>query len=1429
MSNAIPNLLDIKLQSNTQQPSSSRFPESILTVSQQELSKTQMIVDGVLPDDLSGHVFIMAPVGHVDSERIPDTSIVHPSKDGTPLFNGNGMIYRLDFDKARQVGLKSKIAKTPCYYADEATQSGTKYQEYGFRNFGLARLSPWLGVRNVVNTALLPMKFGDDNERLLVTCDVGRPYEIDTHSLEIVTPIGWNQEWRQQLPLNIPFEMVMNTAHPYFDAHTSEMFTVNYGKSLPTLLSSIVKPDVAKLPQVIKEILGKFAKFLEAPQDIKTLEIAKGIYDILKILNKEINQIPGFLKSLWQGLRQLLQQLLKEVIEGTALKRIDEVKQLVEIVKQMLEGLDKIDDFVYLIRWDGKSDIERWRIKLPDGSAVKIKHTMHQIGVTQDYVVLMDTGFKVGLEQLVTEPIIQNKKLENRNRELLDSPESSDETYLYIVRRADLKAGQRPASSQKEVEVVAQQVVIPEGVIHFVVDYENPHNQITLHVAHSCAWDVAEWLRDNNTTSKLNNSHRLQGMVSGPVDIHSLGRYVIDGEKGKLDPSQSKVISDRDLTWAVAIYTYNERAASKKFDNIYWNSWGCWEDLLSEFVVKLYENYPQRKLSLKEVREITKQGVPANICRLVADSKESMAIADRYKFPPGYFGNSVQFLPRTHSDGSSTDGYIACTVVSHKSEIWIFDAKDLAQGPLCKLSHPQLKFGFTTHTTWLPKIAPRTANYYIPVRKDFENLVNQQRAEIQKLFEEAVYPKFPLTAWPSVPDSITTASRCELSGIKLNILESKLPAKKLPDGLHGHVFIMGPVGSVDSGGLPHPNGDPIFNSDGMIYRLDFNRNGEVGLKTRIVKPPCYYADIATQLKTKYAKYRFRNFGISRFSPDLGSRNQLNTAFVPIYSQEEPDRLLVTCDAGRPYEIDTETLKVVTPVGSNKEWRPEIKLNFPFPPVLTTAHPAFDARTREVFTVNYGRSLFNFLETIPSIHKLDKFLDEVDEFLAKDVFKTFSQVSDKLLQIYNKFVSPDISPVPQDFVYLIRWDGVGHLERWKLVLPDGTRVQIKQSLHQIGITRDYVVLMDTDFKVGITQAFNNLFPSHKKVEELIRKLLTLPVLPDTTLYIVRRADLKAGQRPEVSHKEVEVVARKIVIPQAAIHFVSNYDNPDNQVTLYVTHNSADVAEWVRQNDNLASSPKTLVPPNLVGMLTSVTDISRLGRYVIDGESGEILDSKKLSDSRQTWGVGLYTYCDRLSTGLPSAQVENIYWQSSGFWQELCTKFIFDLYKDDKYRVVSPEELLHADSGRSRPSCLFRLDTKHMVIADAYEFPVISEDDKHWDSHMVLSPQFVPRADGDGSSTDGYIVCTVVSKDGDQIWIFDAKDLAQGPLCKLGHPSLNFSYTIHTAWLPKIAPRTAGYNCPVREDYQDQVEKNSQDIQDLFETEVYPYFEGNSPVV
>ncbi len=500
-----------------------------------------------------------------------------------------------------------------------------------------------------------------------------------------------------------------------------------------------------------------------------------------------------------------------------------------------------------------------------------------------------------------------------------------------------------------------------------------------------------------------------------------------------------------------------------------------------------------------------------------------------------------------------------------------------------------------------------------------------------------------LNSCPQVPQSIMTASRNELTDKQMNI------CGHLPSDLHGHVFMVAPVGTVHSGGLPYKNGDSLLCGDGMIYRLDFDCQDEVRLTTRIVKPPDYYADKATCCHdSKYNKYRFRNHGITRFSLSLGVRNQLNTAFLPMkFSQDSQERLLVTYDAGRPYEIDTETLKVVTPIGTNQEWQSELNgYNAPFPAFLSTAHPAFDHHTQKMFTVNYGRSLANFIDVVPLIYDLEQLPQEIDEFLTilssflkinilKDIFDLFSQSCQFFVQLYIRLIEKLTNLKIENFVYLISWDGAGALERWKLVLPDGSPVPIDQSMHQIGITRDYVVLMDTAFTTGLEQVLNNPFPENKKVETQLRNLLEGTVSPDSLLYIVRRADLKAGQFPADDNQEVKVVVQKVVLPLETAHFLVDYDNPQGNITLHTAHICGmNVGEWVRKYDVSAYNPQNPMPQYLCGMENNETDIGRMGRYVINGETGDILESHVISDAECTWGVELFTCPQRCpNTGEP----------------------------------------------------------------------------------------------------------------------------------------------------------------------------------------------------
>jgi len=89
----------------------------------------------------------------------------------------------------------------------------------------------------------------------------------------------------------------------------------------------------------------------------------------------------------------------------------------------------------------------------------------------------------------------------------------------------------------------------------------------------------------------------------------------------------------------------------------------------------------------------------------------------------------------------------------------------------------------------------------------------------------------------------------------------------------------------------------------------------------------------------------------------------------------------------------------------------------------------------MFTVNYSRSLENFLKTIPFIDELQELPQEIEEFagaiigfssaeLIRDIinsfYRFFDQVNDQVFQILETISGINL----ENFVYLIRWDGYG---------------------------------------------------------------------------------------------------------------------------------------------------------------------------------------------------------------------------------------------------------------------------------------------------------------------------------------------------------------------------------------------------------------------
>lgn len=727
------------------------FPRAVLSVSREEFygqdpqhQPLELTVrDGKtgaetqLPDDLQGHVFIIGPAGSVASPPASqdgkDKSVVLPTQDGwTPLFNGDGMMYRLDFQQTPQqqeagkAWLTTRLVKIPSFYADEITH--TSYPQLQFSNLGFTRFSLRLGFCNQVNTAFLSI-----GDRLLVTNDASRPFEIDPRFLKVLAPVGSNREWSQpsKISLTAPFVFptIESSAHPCCDRNTGEMFTVRVLKSDKTLFgtSHLFKVAGASFWRTILEIVT-------AP--------------------------------LW-----LLFDLFVWILQALGLLG---------------------EDALYLVRWHGQGSLQQWKVLLPNGKPVKIRQTTHMLGLTQKYVVIADTGLKIALEDIIPTALIlkAQKWLETIERDLDGLDENAiakivqekfqtllkwlrerlteaqlPNNQVYIVPREQLKY----VESGQSIE--AQSVTIEGSFYHFLTDYEEtPDGKIVIHAAMSYATDPGEFIhKDDESVYGDRVTHQLRqlsGAFTAGMDVNNIAAIAIDPKNGKAKKYELTLEEAYHNTFFTGLYACRDDLPTRKFEDMYWFGGGAWEDMITKFVSQMYQDYPYRQLPIEKVLDAIREQIPVRLCRCHIDrdsDKIVPAIADYYEFPQEYFANSPQFIPRADKQGA-TQGYIVCVVIhsnnflsdrgeanngwSDNSELWIFDANDLKQGPLYKLSHPKLNFSLTIHTTWLSQLVAPPANSY-NIREDFDWLVSEAvkyypeeiGKQIQELFDK-IYERF---------------------------------------------------------------------------------------------------------------------------------------------------------------------------------------------------------------------------------------------------------------------------------------------------------------------------------------------------------------------------------------------------------------------------------------------------------------------------------------------------------------------------------------------------------------------------------------------------------------------------------------------------------------------------------------------------------------
>jgi hypothetical protein len=685
-------------------------------------------------------------------------------------------------------------------------------------------------------------------------------------------------------------------------------------------------------------------------------------------------------------------------------------------------------------------------------------------------------------------------------------------------------------------------------------------------------------------------------------------------------------------------------------------------------------------------------------------------------------------------------------------------------------------------------------------------------------------------------------------------IQPQIPSTwELPADIWGYAFFTCPLPPVTTfSAEQYARGDRmVLNGDGMLYRLGFDR-GQAMLKTRMMKTPCYYADLAAQLVPKFDKlgYRFLDGGMVRHSLLLGTRNQMNTAFLAT-----KEHLLATFDAARPHIIDPDTMELLEPIGAANNWqglapKQPAWLTQVFQPYSNPAHPVCDhlqgtdPSAGEFITANYSAGL-SLLSAIDRFRRWLKDKLGRDGIILKNPWGAFTSI------VRYRFDSKSF-------------------EKWRLVLPNGEPVIIEQAIHQMALTEDYIIVGDIAFKIELSQIFAPfLFGGIRKYSVQIGYWLSLVFLqlvqpsPYANLYLVKRSDLDLpippGEIPTLT-------AIKIVLPREVSHFVTDYRNPNGKITLMSAHNGGwDVTEWIGEYDEsvnldcertpmmtrgiemLAGVNKSLpaVPPmkclrkDFRGFQPSPVDLNSVARYTIDAKTGAVLTANFLSDigdnpsQCNTWSVSVNTHRNlNRDSRLPetSEKITSLYWMGWGFTWETIPKRIYRAYRDRDNRVISVEGLPQSDM----PVTLLRLDTERMQIADSFEFPI---------GYIARSPQFIPSQDpcppDRDPATHGYIVCVIMADAEpdnpktvaqDEIWVFHADDFKGKPIYRLSHPDINLGLTIHSTWIPTIqfgkyseSERHAMRQATLDRDFNPVVQaKIFPHTKTLFREVVYPHY-------
>jgi hypothetical protein len=306
------------------------------------------------------------------------------------------------------------------------------------------------------------------------------------------------------------------------------------------------------------------------------------------------------------------------------------------------------------------------------------------------------------------------------------------------------------------------------------------------------------------------------------------------------------------------------------------------------------------------------------------------------------------------------------------------------------------------------------------------------------------------------------------------------------------------------------------------------------------------------------------------------------------------------------------------------------------------------------------------------------------------------------------------------------------------------------MHTITQTAEWLVLADSgNFKVD---------PA-----EVQGQPRTVTIDDEVTVYLVRKEQLDATP----SREPVTPVA--FPLAPTTGHYYAAYDDREGVRVLFEHMDRVDLGIHLRADDTDAFDRP--LDPAHAGLYNMGMAPSSVSEVVFDPGTG-VARREVLVREPWAWNHQL-SAMDWSRRGLEDPSRHHVVFQ--GFRPGNVAQRALHLYGDRVDRSRFP--------GEETAGCLVSFDRPGLGLAARYEFPSLGD--------LPSSPAFVPRGAGDRPAWagtdpgghDGWVVCPVLSDDGFRVELFDASDVAAGPVATLAAPSgATVPLLLHTAWAP-----------------------------------------------